>query len=115
MKKRQVLGRGLEALIPIEKERVTSSDGVTGHGMTECPVSKLVPNESQPRQRFEPRKLKELAESIKAQGVLQPILVRRKDGNFEILAGERRWRAARLAGLTTVPVLIKESSSSEGL
>ncbi len=115
MKKRQVLGRGLEALIPVAKDHKSHSGEEPVPGIFECPISKLLPNESQPRQRFDGQKLKELAESIRAKGVLQPILVRKRDGNYEILAGERRWRAARLAGLPTVPVLVKESSGSDAL
>lgn len=68
----------------------------------------IEPNSAQPRKQFDEESLQELADSIKAYGVLQPLLVKEKDGHYEIIAGERRWRAAKLAGLTEVPVLIRE-------
>ena len=71
-------------------------------------ISLIEPNSSQPRKKFDEESLKELADSIKAYGVLQPLLVQKKDSHFEIIAGERRWRAAKLAGLTEVPVVIRE-------
>jgi ParB family chromosome partitioning protein len=80
-----------------------------------CPVDKIRPNEDQPRQAFDEEKLKELAESIRANGVMQPILVRRLDGGYQIIAGERRWRAARMAGLLAVPAMVKEASGTRML
>lgn len=71
-------------------------------------VSQIEPNSSQPRKNFDEDSLKELSESMKQYGVLQPLLVQKKDDHFEIIAGERRWRAAKLAGLTEVPVVIRE-------
>lgn len=71
-------------------------------------LSLIEPNNSQPRKQFEEESLKELADSIKEYGVLQPLLVQEKDGHYEIIAGERRWRAAKLAGLSEVPVLIRD-------
>jgi len=87
--KRQSLGRGLDSLIP--KSLETES---TGYQMGSTDL--LKPNPSQPRKQFEQGALEELAESIKENGVIQPLIVRKTDGGFEIVAGERRWRAAKL-------------------
>ena len=102
MEKRPALGKGLSALIPDMPEVRT------GAGPTEVDVDLISPNEHQPRHRFEDARLDELAQSIKANGVIQPIVVRKVDGGYRIIAGERRWRAAQRAGLTRVPVVIKE-------
>src|SRR5687767_13888971 len=102
MEKRPALGKGLSALIPDVPE-VRS-----GSAPTEVDVDQISPNEHQPRHRFEDARLDELAQSIKANGVIQPIVVRKVDGGYRIIAGERRWRAAQRAGLTRVPVVIKE-------
>jgi ParB family chromosome partitioning protein len=102
MDKRPALGKGLSALIPdVPESRASSSP-------TEVDVDQISPNEHQPRHRFEDTRLDELAQSIKANGVIQPIVVRRVDGAYRIIAGERRWRAAQRAGLTRVPVVIKD-------
>jgi ParB family chromosome partitioning protein len=108
---KQALGKGLGALIPDlsaldEKERKSL-------GILEIELDKLVPNEYQPRKVFNDEKLKELAASIKVQGVIQPIIVHRIGSNFGLIAGERRWRAARLAGLKTIPALVREASKRE--
>jgi ParB family transcriptional regulator, chromosome partitioning protein len=108
---KQALGKGLGALIPDlsaldEKERKSL-------GILEIELDKLVPNEFQPRKVFNDEKLKELAASIKVQGVIQPIIVHRIGTNFGLIAGERRWRAARLAGLKTIPALVREASKRE--
>ncbi|MGE3759552.1 MAG: ParB/RepB/Spo0J family partition protein, partial [Pseudobdellovibrionaceae bacterium] len=80
------------------------------------PVEKISPNEFQPRQTFDKEKLEELARSIKEKGILQPISARKsKNGTFEIIAGERRWRAAQIAGMHEVPVIIRESSNQDSL
>ena len=71
-------------------------------------VSLIEPNGTQPRKNFDEAALQELADSIKTYGVLQPLIVQKKDSHYEIIAGERRWRAAKLAGLTEVPVMIRE-------
>ena len=98
------LGRGLGAIFS-EKEDVNLQRYV--------PVDEIVPNPYQPRRNFTEEELLELAESIKSHGMLQPIVVREKDGRYEIIAGERRWRAARLAGLDRVPAIIREVESEE--
>ena len=102
MEKRPALGKGLSALIP------DVPDVRPGAASTEVDVDLISPNEHQPRQRFEDARLEELAQSIKANGVIQPIVVRKVDGGYRIIAGERRWRAAQRAGLTRVPVVVKD-------
>ena len=102
MEKRPALGKGLSALIPdVPEVRASGSP-------TEVDVDQISPSEHQPRHRFEDTRLDELAQSIKANGVIQPIVVRRVDDGYRIIAGERRWRAAQRAGLTRVPVVIKD-------
>jgi ParB family chromosome partitioning protein len=99
--RKQALGRGLKALIP---EAPTPRSG-----LTEVAVDRLHRNENQPRHHFDPDALAELAASLQAHGVLQPLLVSDDgQGGFLIIAGERRWRAAKLAGLQTVPVVVRE-------
>ena len=99
--KRSALGKGLSALIPDAPEPRT--------GVTELDIDLLRSNEYQPRQRVDDGHLEELAQSIRTHGVIQPIVVRRADGgSYEIIAGERRWRAARQAGLRRVPVVVRE-------
>jgi ParB family chromosome partitioning protein len=102
MEKRPALGKGLSALIPDVPEVRA------GTGPTEVDVDHISPNEHQPRRGFEDARLDELAQSIKANGVIQPIVVHKVDSGYRIIAGERRWRAAQRAGLTRVPVYIKE-------
>ena len=101
MEKRPALGKGLSALIPDAPELPNSAP-------TEIDVDLISPNEYQPRQRPDDVRLDELAQSIRANGVIQPIVVHKVDGGYRIIAGERRWRAAQRAGLTRVPVYVKE-------
>jgi ParB family chromosome partitioning protein len=75
-----------------------------------CPIEKIRPNPNQPRKQFAPEKLEELAASIKEKGIIQPLVVTQKDGYYEIIAGERRWRASQKAGLRELPVVIREAS-----
>jgi len=108
---KSALGKGLGALIPDlsvldEKERKSL-------GIMDVELDKIVPNEYQPRKIFNDEKLKELAASIKEQGVIQPIIVHRIGSNFGLIAGERRWRAARLAGLRSIPALVREATKRE--
>jgi ParB family chromosome partitioning protein len=108
---KQALGKGLGALIPDlsaldDKEK-------TALGIHEIELDKIVPNEYQPRKVFDDDKLKELAASIKEQGVIQPVIVHRAGSGYELIAGERRWRASRLAGLKTIPALVKEATKRE--
>ncbi len=109
--RRRGLGRGLDALIPTRwEEPVTTTEAVT-----HLPVHAIQPNPFQPRQQFYDEELEALADSIKAHGVLQPIVVRPKDGGYELVAGERRWRAAQLAGLAEIPAVIRQCSDEEVL
>ena len=101
--KRSALGKGLSALIPETPEPQA--------GVTELDVELLRPNEYQPRLRVDDARLEELAQSIRAHGVIQPIVVRRAGETYEIIAGERRWRAAQHAGLRRVPVVVREVQS----
>jgi ParB family chromosome partitioning protein len=104
MEKRPALGKGLSALIP------DVPDVPRGVMPTEVDVDQLAPSQQQPRHRFDDARLDELAQSIKANGVIQPIVVRRVGEGYRIIAGERRWRAARRAGLLRVPVVVKDLS-----
>jgi len=100
MEKRFVLGKGLSALIPDAPEpRV---------GPLEVDVDRLTPNAMQPRAQLDDARLEELARSIKSNGVIQPIIVRKTGDRFQIIAGERRWRAAQKAGLLRVPVVVRD-------
>jgi ParB family chromosome partitioning protein len=106
--KRIALGKGLGALIPeFGKEEAKT--------LRYCGIEEIVPNRSQPRKHFDESKLQELAESIKEKGILEPLIVRRIDGGYELIVGERRWRAAQKAGLKEVPVLVKEVEGREAL
>ncbi len=100
-----VLGRGLEALIPKIEKKV--EEGTYGT-VQEIALEKIVPNPMQPRRQFDEKALESMAESVKSQGVLQPVLVRKKDDKFILIAGERRFRAAKLAGLKAVPAITLE-------
>jgi ParB family transcriptional regulator, chromosome partitioning protein len=114
--KRRGLGRHLDALLSVHPQSMTSPVApeplFSSFLMKELPLSALQSSRYQPRQAFDQAGLEELALSIKAQGILQPIVVRQGNDThqYDIIAGERRWRAAKLAGLETVPVLIKEVS-----
>lgn len=110
MSKKQGLGRGLEALIPRSTEPEAGRDAVRS-----LPIDAIVPNPRQPRGRFDDQPLQELAASLRAHGIIQPLVVTQTPEGYVLIAGERRWRAARLAGLTDVPVVIKEASSQEML
>jgi ParB family chromosome partitioning protein len=100
MEKRPALGKGLSALIPDAPEPRTST--------VEADIDRLAPNDFQPRVHVDDARLQELAQSIKANGVIQPIIVRKIGDRFQIIAGERRWRAAKLAGLLRVPVVVRD-------
>ena len=102
MVKMKGLGRGLDALL------AGNSQDSRGDNLQTLPLDQLQPGKYQPRTRMDQDSLAELSESIKAQGIMQPILVRPVSQGYEIIAGERRWRAARLAGLSEVPVLIRD-------
>ena len=112
------LGRGINALIPEEpaetNEKVIVKEVVVKEpAETKVRLSQVEPNREQPRKMFDEDALIELSESIKQYGVLQPLLVQKKDNYYEIIAGERRWRAAKLAGLNEVPVMIRKYNENE--
>lgn len=101
------LGRGIGALLPtVEDERKTYFI---------CPIEDIRPHAGQPRKTFVPEKLDELAASIREKGIIQPLVVRKVDGHYELIAGERRWRAAQRAGVHEVPVVIKDVSDGTAL
>ncbi len=106
---RRALGKGLAALIP----GATSAPQSTG--LRNLPIERVQPNPKQPRKFFAPENLAELTESIKVRGILQPVVVRRKGDNYELVAGERRWRAATQAGLHEIPAIVKEFSDRDAL
>jgi len=101
-RKRQALGKGLGALIPGGEETVRQGELIM------APIEEVFPNSEQPRRRFEKEALDELTASIREQGILQPLLARKVAGGYELVAGERRLRAARLAGLARVPLLVRK-------
>ncbi len=108
MSKRGGLGRGLSALIPGAPEA-----GEVSTGLLEVPANAIAPNPKQPRSRFDDETLAELAASIREVGILQPIVVRRTGRGYEVVTGERRLRAAKLAGMATVPVVLRDSDDSD--
>ncbi len=124
--KRRSLGRGLSALIP---PKPPGDDApLSGRGALQLPVEQILPGDGQPRQKFDDVSLSELAESIRAHGVIQPIVVRKRPlapnthgafnaapQQYEIIAGERRWRAAQKAGLKSIPVVISEAAPNDTL
>jgi ParB family chromosome partitioning protein len=99
--KRKALGKGLSALLP-------EAPGGAGDSQTEVEIDRIDPNPFQPRQRIEESKLRELADSLSKQGLMQPVVVRRVGTRYQLIAGERRWRAARLAGFSRVPVVVRQ-------
>jgi len=107
---RRGLGRGLDALLPAISPPAPAGDTVRQIG-----VSAISPNPYQPRQQFHPERLQELAESIKMHGIVQPVVVKRNGERYMLIAGERRWRAASLAGLPTVPAIVREVPDSQVL
>ncbi len=110
MAKRKALGKGLSALIP-DADKLVDREGE----FFQCPVEAIEPNPYQPRQVFSETELDEMADSIREKGVLTPLLVSRTETGYQLIAGERRWRAAQRAGLERVPVVIREVTSTEAL
>jgi ParB family chromosome partitioning protein len=106
MNSKRGLGKGLGALIRENEQEI-------GSGVTELKITELESNKKQPRRYFDDQALQELADSIKEHGIVQPIIVRKLEDSYQIVAGERRWRAARLAGLKAVPVIIKEYTNAQ--
>lgn len=118
--KRKSLGRGLGALLGDAEFNIDEALNDTPIQSAQAPddrvdVNLLFPSPFQPRKDFDEEALNALVESVKEKGILQPLLVRKKNGRFEIIAGERRWRASKLAGLQTVPVIVKDMDDKEVL
>ena len=119
-KQRKVLGRGLSALLPARTPtpagNATPAVAITPEtSPTRLPIDSIQANPLQPRTVFEPAKLEELADSIRANGVIQPIVVRKLGNGFQIVAGERRWRASKLAGFVDVPVVVQDVADPQML
>jgi len=106
--KRMALGKGLGALLPEFGQAEPKT-------LLYCGIEEIIPNRSQPRKHFDESRIQELAWSIKEKGILEPLIVRRADQGYELIVGERRWRAAQKAGLKEVPVLVKEVEGREAL
>jgi ParB family transcriptional regulator, chromosome partitioning protein len=106
--KRMALGKGLGALLPEFGQAEPKT-------LLYCGIEEIIPNRSQPRKHFDESRIQELAWSIKEKGILEPLIVRRTDQGYELIVGERRWRAAQKAGLKEVPVLVKEVEGREAL
>ena len=109
--KKSGLGKGLDSLITDKVGKSSAKEVIKPDTMVD--IDKVEPNKEQPRKNFDEDALLELSESIKQFGILQPLLVQDKDTYYEIIAGERRWRAAKLAGLKKVPVIIKKLTDQE--
>ncbi len=110
-KPRPGMGRGLGAILAVSAEGARRSE----EQLRELPVEQISPNPRQPRRSFDEESLQALAGSLGEHGVLQPVLVRPAPGGFELVAGERRWRAARLAGLASIPAIVREREDTEAL
>lgn len=120
--KKKGLGKGLDSLIPAgnsaktvskSPETETHDSEISEKGEKMVKINMIEPNRNQPRRNFEEDSLLELADSIKQFGVLQPLIVRKQNDYYEIIAGERRWRAAKLAGIKEIPVIVKDYSKQE--
>ena len=113
------LGRGFDALIPTdlvdEEFDLTATEDKKESELKKLKVSEIFPDENQPRRDFDPEALDALAASIKEHGVLQPIVVTREEGKYKIVAGERRWRASKIAGLDKIPAIIRSLDSQNRL
>ena len=103
------LGKGMAALLQVREPVGDTREYFV------CPIEMIRPNKGQPRKNFSPEKLQELADSIREKGIIQPLVVTKKENCYEIIAGERRWRAAQKAGLREVPVVIREASNEAAL
>ena len=110
--KRKALGKGLAALLPEEPAQRVGADGGV---LVEVDPARIDPNPDQPRQHIDEAKLAELARSMTEQGIVQPLVVRKIGSRYQLIAGERRWRAAQRAGLETVPVLLRDVADNQVL
>ena len=120
--KKSGLGKGLDALIPAGNKRTVEKKNsepviiekvVEKKGVETLKITEVEPNREQPRKEFDEDSLMELADSIRQFGILQPLLVQKKKDYYEIIAGERRWRAAKLAGIKDVPIIVKNYTDQE--
>jgi len=109
------LGRGLGALLSPSEPAPLAAAAMVGGGIQDIPVGDIVPNPQQPRKDFEINALSELAASLRQSGVIQPVVVRRAGQGYQLIVGERRWRAAKLAGLEKIPAVIREATDAESL
>jgi len=109
--KRNALGRGLDALLPASKPGAPP----TGEVIANIPVSEIKQSRFQPRTVFNEESLKELADSIRERGVIQPIIVAKKPNGYELVAGERRWRAVKSLGIAEIPAIVKVIRDSDAL
>src|SRR5437879_4068617 len=105
---RKALGKGLGALLPSRPIPVPVAAPPQAERPNEIPIGLIDPNPLQPRRLFEQEKLDELAQSIRSNGIIQPLVVRRAGERYQLVAGERRWRAAKLAEIVTVPVVVRD-------
>ena len=105
MSNRHGLGRGLGALLSSSSETTTTVPPI------ELPITAISPNPNQPRKDFDDNALRDLSDSLRQSGLLQPLVVRRMGDSYQLIVGERRWRAAKLAGIERVPVIVREASS----
>ena len=117
--RKKALGRGLSALLSESNEKINSAKDsgakeLVGN-IVDIPIDRIIPNPNQPRTNFDPKALNELAQSIQQLGVIQPITVRKVDGNFELISGERRYRASQIAGLAEIPAFIRLADDREML
>ena len=107
------LGKGLDSIITDKRKQVTSDKAGDNNGMVYVSINKVEPNPDQPRRTFDEDKLLELAESIKQHGIIDPLIVQDRKDHYEIIAGERRWRASKKLGLKEVPVIIKNLTDQQ--
>ena len=112
--RRKALGKGLSVLLPSRAPEAAEASPAISHEQTnQLPIAQIKPNPLQPRTVFDPERLQELADSIKANGIVQPLIVRRQGDHYELIAGERRLRAAKLAGLEEVPVVVQDYADDQ--
>ena len=118
--RKPALGRGLDSLfgdlelnVPAKEGRVDNNSAVPENAVLYIGIDDIKPNSMQPRQSFDPETIEELAASIEAYGVIQPVILAKAETGYELVAGERRWRAARKAGLKTIPAIIREVTNEE--
>ena len=105
---RRALGKGLSALLPTRAPSQPPPEPVPGETVSSVPIDSIDPNPLQPRRMFHSERLGELAQSIRANGIIQPLVVRKVGDRYQLVAGERRWRAAKLAGVDQVPIVVRE-------